>query len=197
MPKRDVAYMQGQRDHIALAALDCMIEKGVPETSLRDVCKRAGISIGALYVHFRTKDELILAACALDNEEYQFKPLPETWAQFEAAVIKMFKHLRTERQMRRMRLSLQFVADLAVTDERPQGLLENYHVRLASLRAAVEALHRMGAITAPMGLEATTSALFNYFIGANYVMVTRGGARPVRDFEEMFAAMARIAGRVS
>lgn len=197
MPKRDIAYMQDQREQIAQAALECMIEQGAPETSLRDVCKRAGISIGALYVHFQTKEELILAACALDNEEYQFKPLPQTWSDFEAAIIKMFKHLRTQRQMRRMRLSLQFVADLAVTEDRPEGLLENYHVRLGSLRATVEQLHRNGAITAPMGVDATASALFDYFIGANYVMVTRDGAKPVRDFKQMFATMALIAGRTS
>lgn len=197
MPKRDFAYMQGQREQIARAALECLIERGVDETSLRDVCKHAGISIGALYVHFKTKEELILAACALDNEDYQFKPAPETWPDFEAAVVKMFKYLRTQRQMRRMRLGLQFVADLAVTDVRPEGLLENYHLRLTSLRAVLEKLHRNGEVSLPLGLDATTSALFNYFVGTNYVLVASCGAKPTENFSEMFATMALIAGRSS
>lgn len=197
MPKRDVAYMLGQREQIARAALECLIERGVPETSLRDVCKLAGISVGAFYVHFKTKEELILAACALDTEEYQFKPLPDTWLEFEAAIVKMFKHLRTQRQLRRMRLSLQFAADLAVTDAVPEGLLENYHLRLTSLRALLEKLHGNGEIALPLGLEATTSVLFNYFIGANQVLVASHGGKPVEDFDELFAAMALIAGRLS
>ena len=195
MPKRDFAYMQGQREQIARAALECLIDCGVAETSLRDVCKRAGVSIGALYVHFRTKEELILAACALDTEEYEFKPLPDTWAEFQAAIVKMFKHLRTRRQMRRMRLSLQFAADLAVIETPPDGLLENYHLRLSSLRQVLERLHGRGEIALPLGLERTTSALFDYFIGANHVLVATHGPRPVEDFSEMFATMALITGR--
>lgn len=189
--------MQGQREQIARAALECLIDHGVSGTSLRDVCRRAGISIGALYVHFSTKEELILAACALDNGDYQFKPVPETWASFETAVIRMFKYLRTQRQLRRMRLSLQFVADLAVTDMPPEGLLENYHIRLTSLRTVLEKLHRNGEISLPLGLEATTSAIFNYVIGCNSVMVASRGNKPVDDFKDMFATMALLAGRDS
>ncbi|ANP47776.1 TetR/AcrR family transcriptional regulator [Candidatus Viadribacter manganicus] len=197
MPKRDVAYMQGQRDQIAQAALECLIEKGVPDTSLRDVCKRAGVSIGALYVHFPTKDDLILAACALDIDDYEFEPVPETWAEFEAASIKMFKYLRTPRQMRRMRLAFQFVADLTVAHESPSGVSENYQVRLASLRTVLQRLHANREITLPLGLEATAVSLFNFFIGTNYVSVVDRKTQPSAAVRGMLTAMALIAGRDS
>lgn len=197
MPKRDVAYMQGQREQIAQAALECMIENGVPETSLRDVCKRAGVSIGALYIHFSTKEELVLAACALDIEEYEFRPIPDTWVGFETSLSKMFRYLRTPRQMRRLRLSLQMAGELAVSEGRPQSLLDNYRLRLTSLRAVLERLYQMGEIRLPLGLDATVDTLFNLVVGTNYVTATSGGSRPVETLDKLFAAMALVCGRVS
>jgi len=66
MPKREETYMQAQRDAIARATLTVLLDKGLYATSLRDICRAAGISIGALYIHFRTKEEAVVAACALD-----------------------------------------------------------------------------------------------------------------------------------
>ena len=48
MPKRDAAYMRAQREMIARAALQVLLEKGVYDTSLRDICKAAGVSMGAI-----------------------------------------------------------------------------------------------------------------------------------------------------
>jgi AcrR family transcriptional regulator len=65
MPQRDEAYMEGRRALIERAALDCMLDKGVYDTTLRDVCERVGISMGALYEHYRTRDDLFLVALRL------------------------------------------------------------------------------------------------------------------------------------
>ena len=195
MPKRDVAYMQGQQDLIVQAALECMIEKGVPETSLRDVCKRAGVSIGAFYVHFSSREELILAACAYDSDVYAFDPLPDTWDEFAAAIIAMFKYLRTPGQMRRLRLSLQFVADLAVADVVPSGLEALYQRRTTPLRELLTHLHERGEITLPLGLSATTTTVFNFLLGSNYVMVSSYGSKPVDRLEDILASVALLVGR--
>lgn len=195
MPKRDVAYMQGQRDLIVQAALECMIDKGVPETSLRDVCKRAGVSIGAFYVHFASREELILAACAYDSDVYAFDPLPDTWDEFAAAIIAMFKYLRTPGQMRRLRLSLQFVADLAVADVVPSGLEALYQRRTTPLRELLAHLQERGEITLPLGLSATTTTVFNFLLGSNYVMVSSYGSKPVDRLEDILASVALLVGR--
>ena len=195
MPKRDVAYMQGQQDLIVQAALECMIEKGVPETSLRDICKRAGVSIGAFYVHFSSREELILAACAYDSDVYAFDPLPDTWEEFASAIIAMFKYLRTPGQMRRLRLSLQFVADLAVADVVPSGLEALYQRRTTPLRELLAHLHERGEITLPLGLSATTTTVFNFLLGSNYVMVSSHGSKPVDRPEDILPSVALLVGR--
>lgn len=53
--------MEGRRDHIVSATIDCMTRLGVVNTSLTDVCTEAGISRGALYTHFTSKEEILCA----------------------------------------------------------------------------------------------------------------------------------------
>ena len=50
------------RDRIEKAAIRLFVEKGVAETSVRDIARAVGISEGALYRHFVSKDDLVWAA---------------------------------------------------------------------------------------------------------------------------------------
>src|SRR5690349_3980021 len=47
------------RDRIENAAIRLFVEKGVAETSVRDIARAVDISDGALYRHFVSKDELV------------------------------------------------------------------------------------------------------------------------------------------
>jgi AcrR family transcriptional regulator len=46
------------RERIERAALKLFVEQGVAETSIRDISREAGVSQGAMYNHFESKDEL-------------------------------------------------------------------------------------------------------------------------------------------
>src|SRR5215217_7783067 len=50
------------RDRIQQAAIRLFVEKGVAETSIRDIARAVDVSDGALYRHFVSKDELVFAA---------------------------------------------------------------------------------------------------------------------------------------
>ncbi len=47
------------RDHILEVARELMVEKGVKETSLKDIAKAAKISAGTLYYHYSAKEDII------------------------------------------------------------------------------------------------------------------------------------------
>jgi AcrR family transcriptional regulator len=49
------------RDRIEKAAIRLFVEKGVTETSVRDIARAVEISEGALYRHFVSKDDLVWA----------------------------------------------------------------------------------------------------------------------------------------
>jgi AcrR family transcriptional regulator len=49
---------QETKERIERTALELFVEHGIAETSIRDIAKAAGVSLGALYVHYKGKDEL-------------------------------------------------------------------------------------------------------------------------------------------
>jgi AcrR family transcriptional regulator len=49
------------REALVAAAVTLFAERGLDEPSLDDICERAGYTRGAFYVHFRDRDDLLLA----------------------------------------------------------------------------------------------------------------------------------------
>jgi AcrR family transcriptional regulator len=49
-------------DRIEQAAVQLFVEKGVAETTIKDIARAVGLSDGALYRHFESKDELVWKA---------------------------------------------------------------------------------------------------------------------------------------
>lgn len=77
--------MEAQRVRIMQAALGCIAEKGVERTSIGDIRVAAGLSTGAIYVHFKDKDDLVAAVLT------HFTPVPggsrpATWAKFKTCL---------------------------------------------------------------------------------------------------------------
>lgn len=65
---RDEATLKRRRLIVESAAM-CFIEQGFHQTSVRDISKRAGISLGNLYNHFESKAGLIAETATLEAEE--------------------------------------------------------------------------------------------------------------------------------
>lgn len=60
MPKRDEIHMAAVRQQILAAARVVFERKGVAEASMNDVSTQAGLSVGSIYVHFRSKEDVLL-----------------------------------------------------------------------------------------------------------------------------------------
>jgi AcrR family transcriptional regulator len=89
------------RDRIEKAAVGLFVEKGVAETSVRDIARAVDISEGALYRHFVSKDELVWAA--FERHYVEFAGRLDALAQAEttanarlAAMIRGFCHAHDE-----------------------------------------------------------------------------------------------------
>lgn len=57
------------KERVERAALKLFVEQGVAETSIRDIAREAGISQGAMYNHFESKDQLAWALFATHFSE--------------------------------------------------------------------------------------------------------------------------------
>ena len=62
MPRSSApADANGTRERILDIALDLFVEKGYEKTSLREIAEQLGFSKAALYYHFASKDDILLA----------------------------------------------------------------------------------------------------------------------------------------
>ncbi|MFF1882251.1 TetR/AcrR family transcriptional regulator [Pseudarthrobacter sp. NPDC058196] len=62
MPKVSEEHRLAMRERIQQAALECVAEKGFSNVSMGDIIAAAGLSAGAVYVYYRSKEELIVDA---------------------------------------------------------------------------------------------------------------------------------------
>lgn len=70
MPKLKPATQAARREHILDAAEQCFARSGFHRTTMHDICKEAGISAGALYVYFASKEALIAGISERDRAEF-------------------------------------------------------------------------------------------------------------------------------
>ena len=66
-----------RREQILEAAVTCFIENGYHQTGVRDIARRAGISLGNLYNHFPGKHDVLAEIAALERATAE---LAEAWA---------------------------------------------------------------------------------------------------------------------
>ncbi|MBO6892591.1 MAG: TetR/AcrR family transcriptional regulator [Roseibium sp.] len=60
-----------RRQHIVQTAVICFIEQGFHQTSIRDIAKRAGVSLGNIYNHFDSKSALIAEIATIEASDLE------------------------------------------------------------------------------------------------------------------------------
>ena len=84
MPRISAEHEQQVRERIIRAAVEVFAEKGYHRATIADVVHRSGLSVGAIYTHFKGKDALFLQSCdiisgqGLDELAVRLAPLTTT-----------------------------------------------------------------------------------------------------------------------
>jgi len=68
MRKPDPVLHEQRRQEILAAAEICFADKGFHQTSMADIARGSGLSMGLLYRYFDSKEELILSSAARDRD---------------------------------------------------------------------------------------------------------------------------------
>ena len=63
MPRVSQAHEQEIRDRIVAAAVRVFGDKGFHSSTIADVCRESGLSVGAIYTYFSSKEELFRLSC--------------------------------------------------------------------------------------------------------------------------------------
>lgn len=61
MPKVTVEHLNARKAQIMDAARACFMRKGFARSTIQDICQEAGLSPGAIYRYFKSKDDIVLA----------------------------------------------------------------------------------------------------------------------------------------
>jgi AcrR family transcriptional regulator len=68
MPKVSQAHLDARRRQIVDAARACFASHGFSRTSMADIVSESGLSNGAIYRYFTSKDEIVIAVCEQSTE---------------------------------------------------------------------------------------------------------------------------------
>ena len=107
MPRVSAEHLTARRQQILDAARACFLRNGFHQTSMQDVIKEAGLSVGAVYRYFPSKNDLITA-------------LAEQVIDQIAAV---FHHLVNEEPPPSLASAMQRATDLVTAETGPDGAL--------------------------------------------------------------------------
>jgi len=80
------------RQRILAAAAECFAADGYAATSIRDIARDVGVTVGAIYVHFPSKERLLVAVYELGVDrigeavDAALREPADAWGRLEAAV---------------------------------------------------------------------------------------------------------------
>jgi AcrR family transcriptional regulator len=68
MPRVDESYLRSRRRQIMDAAIACFARDGFHRTTMQDIVTATGLSAGAIYRYFRSKEDIVAAIAAGHHE---------------------------------------------------------------------------------------------------------------------------------
>lgn len=165
MPKVVPGYKKVARDRILDVAFDVFAEKGFHSTTMDDIADRVGVSKGALYIYFRSKEELFRAI--LENEEafltdFLTRALRLEDLEHEAGVV--FDQIARELQRH-----IALTYDLMAAASRSPGLQEM--IREHSAREVgvaeefIRGLRKKGLVRSDVPLRSQSLGITGLFLG--------------------------------
>ncbi|WP_194894907.1 TetR/AcrR family transcriptional regulator [Catenulispora pinisilvae] len=184
MPKVSQAHLDARRQQIVDAARARFASHGFARTSMADIVTESGLSNGAIYRYFTSKEEIVVAVCEQAGDGLPRELTAE-------AVNGFLEHVRTlARDTDHARLVAQIYAEAAVSPPLAAVVRE----QLAALRAAVADLlpGRRGP-----DAERAAEAFVALCAGYNQQLAIRGDVDPAPFTAALMAiieAPERVAG---
>ncbi len=206
MPRVSAAHEQAVRARILAAAARVFSDKGYHSSTIADIVRESGLSVGAIYSHFSGKDELIRLTCdqiatrGLDELAERLAPA-RTTAERLAIAIRLYVETIDEYDGDPGQVSL--VQAWAEADREP-GVREMLAARRERLAGAGQLLLRQGILAGdlPTGLDvdAVTRGLLALLDGLLLQRIEAGDAYRPADLERRAGAIVELmltAGRAA
>jgi TetR/AcrR family transcriptional regulator, repressor for uid operon len=182
MPKLKPETQALRRDHILEVAEGLFARKGFHRTTMHDICREAGVSPGALYVHFDSKEALIEGLCERDRAAFgeQLAGLAGAPDFLDAVKVLGAHYFVDEPAEKRL-----FVAEMAVESTRNPRIASIYRAADAHCLEGFERLFCELAATGKIepGIDPVTLARIFHLIGEG--VMWRRAVHPDFDFADV------------
>ena len=198
MPRVSPAHEQEVRDRILSAAARVFSQKGYHSSTIADIVRESGLSVGAIYSHFSGKDELIRLTCdelatrGLDELAHRLAPA-RTTAERLAIAVALYVETIDDYDGDPGQVSL--VQAWAEADREP-GVREMLAARRERLAGAGQLLLRQGVLAGelPAGLDvdAVTRGLLALLDGLLLQRIEAGAAYRPADLERRAGAIVDL-----
>ena len=170
MPRTaDPELAQTRRAEILDAATACFVKRGIHQTTMREIIGQAGLSAGAVYSYFESKDAIIEALAARDRAGIdELADHLETNGDASRAIIEAVHVIIEECTYEDARLGIEFLAEAGRNRTVKAALEQNDQALRDAFAGAIERGVDSGTIEcglpASMLLE-TVVALYEGFMG--------------------------------
>jgi len=181
MPRVSDEYMTRRREEILEAAKACFAREGFHATSMRDIYRECGLSAGAVYNHFASKEEIVRALSETRLRDAQARREALELIEDPIEAMRLLAAGTREELVREQDLLM----DLQLAGEalRDESIAEvSRHTFDATLQTVVGLLgraQRTGHLDASLDVDALARLLIGVFQGV--VVQTAIGAPPERE----------------
>ncbi|MBF6331691.1 TetR/AcrR family transcriptional regulator [Nocardia transvalensis] len=170
MPRVSEEHLERRRRQILDAAQECFARKGFHATSMQDVFTASGLSAGAVYRYFKSKDDLIAALAAdatvllrgVMDEVMNREPLPTPGEVVRALTTEI---VRISEQSNRVRLAPQAWALAAADPAEHQYVSTAIRTLRDRWQNYAERMREVGWLAADADTDAVAKALLGIMPG--------------------------------
>lgn len=197
-PKMTEAHVEARRKQIIDAARACFLERGFHATKIQDIATRAGLSTGAPYRYFESKDDIVAAMCseALDRNRQRFGTLDLAAASraiFEELSTVYFSAAHEPGAVDAARLTLQVWEESTHSERAGKVLLEDFSMIQAHVSQIVSRAQERCEIDIELDPVAVAQTMVSLVLG---LIVQRAAGTDVNIEKYEDAARALVTGRL-
>jgi AcrR family transcriptional regulator len=197
MPKISEEQRQARRDQILAASWRCFARRGIHSTSMDDIVREASLSFGAVYLYYKSKDDLILAAFSSAFTEMR-APLAPIFAAEEPYAPTIFvreiaKVISAHAQRNGLNFGVAFLMGWSEAQSNPKLKEIIVTGQLAYREAATAVIRKWqkrGDLPAKHRPENVANVLLSFFLGFIVQSAMLGAVEPeaaVKGFEGLFS----------
>lgn len=193
MPRVTEAHLEARRQQVLDAARACFARQGFHQTTMQDICREAGLSPGAVYRYFASKEDIIAATCKVAGEVAFIEAIRErddTLAVFEALAAEFFSRLDGPEAQNELRMTIQLWGEAL----RNPAIMELSRRNLDGIRGSLAQFVRQaqarGDINSALDPQAVAQALVSTFDG----LVLQKAIEPTIDTWQYVAVIKAMVG---